>query len=193
MQFRFNDTNHLQAVLPISECWQEAPAPSEKQVQSYGLMASFVGMFLVSIVLQREFVPDAFWLTFSILVFTMPIHEFIHAFSTPGWGLTNRTVIGLQTQKGLLMPYVYFDGEQPLWRFLLTGVAPTILLTLLPILLVRFASLSHSCRVGLGFLSFFNMSISGGDLILFTWLSTHLHRRTYVRQNGWKLYWRTGK
>lgn len=193
MRFRFGAPVCSPALLPMSDGWREAPAPSEKQIQVYGLIASGVGMFLVSTALQGEFVPRGFWLTLSILVFTIPIHEFIHAFSTPAWGLTNKTVVGLQKQKGLLMPYVYFDGEQPLWHFLLTGLAPTFFLTLLPILVVRFAPLSHSYRAGLGFLSFFNVGISGGDLILFIWLLAHLHRRAWVRQNGWKLYWKAGK
>lgn len=193
MQFHFGVPNSSQASLHMSEGWREAPAPSEKQIQIYSLIASCIGMFLVSIALHREFVPKSLLVTLLILVFTMPIHEFIHAFSTPAWGLTNKTVMGLQKQKGLLMPYVYFDGEQPIWCFLLTGLAPTILLTLLPILVVRFVPLSHSHRASLGFLSFFNVAISGGDLILFIWLLTHIHPRAYVRQNGWKLYWKAGK
>lgn len=193
MQFRFGAPNSSQAPLQMSGSWREAPAPSEKQIQIYGLIASCVGMFLVSIALHREFVPRSFLVTLLILVFTVPIHELIHAFSTPAWGLTNKTVVGLQKQKGLLMPYVYFDGEQPFWRFLLTGLAPILVLTLLPILMVRFAPLSHSYRAGLGFLSFFNVGISGGDLILFIWMSAHLHRHAHVRQNGWKLYWKAGK
>jgi hypothetical protein len=188
MRFSFGNDHILQTLRPMVDSWQEAPVPSEKQVQNYGLLFSCLGMLLVSTLLHGEFVPTGFLPALLILVLTVPAHELIHALSTPSWGFSTKTVIGVQTRKGLFLPYVYYDGEQPLWHFLLTGLAPTILLTILPILVTVLFPLSSSTRAVLGFLSFFNVAISGGDLVLILWLSTHLPWRSSVHQNGWKLY-----
>jgi len=189
MRFTFGAPSNLQTLLPTG--WREVPALGEKRVQNYGLVASCLGMLLVSILLRGAFVPRGFLLPVLILLLTMPIHEFIHALSTPNWGFSTKTIVGLQKSKGVFMPYVYYDGEQSLWRFFLTGFAPTILLTVVPIMVVMLLPLSDSYRVGFGFLSFFNAAISGGDMSICIWLATRLDPRSSIRQNGWKLYWKT--
>ena len=83
MRFDFGNTNNLQTPPVMIEGWQESPALGEKRVQSYGLVASILGMVLVSILLHGAFVPSGLWPTLLILVFTMPVHELIHAVSTP--------------------------------------------------------------------------------------------------------------
>jgi len=42
----------------------------------------------------------------------------------------------------------------------------------------------------LGFLAFFNVAISGGDLVALVCLSIHLPLQARVRQYGRKLYWK---
>ena len=191
MRFNFADNINSQPFLPAMEGWQEAPSPGKKQVQGYGFVASCLGVLLVGVLLHGEFVPSGCLLTLLILVFTVPVHELIHALFTPNWGLSTKTIFGVQKSKGLFMPYVYYDDEQPLWHFLLTGLAPTIVLSVLPILIIMFAPLSHIYRAALGFLSLFNAGIAGGDWFLLVWFSTHLDVRSYVRQHEWKLYWKT--
>ncbi len=190
MRFTFENATALQTSPAVFDGWKEYPSLGEKRVQSYGFVVSCLGMVIVSLLLHGLFVPHGFWPTLLPLALTVPLHEFIHAVSTPGWGLTTKTMIGLQKSKGLFVPYVYFDGEQSLWRFLLTGLTPTIFLTVLPILAIKFASLDAPFRNGLGFLSFFNIAISGGDLAIFMWLAAQLDLRSSVRQHGWKLYWK---
>jgi hypothetical protein len=190
MRISFDTASVLQTFPPSMEGWREAPAPGEKQVQSYGLVASCLGMFLVGSLLHGAFVPSGLLPTLLLPVVTLLLHEFIHALSTPNWGLSTKTIIGLKKSKGLLMPYVYYDGGQSLWRFLWTGLAPTIFLTVLPIMVIKFVPLDASYHAGLGFVSLFNMGISGGDLVICIWLATHLDLRSSVRQNGWNLYWK---
>jgi hypothetical protein len=191
MRFNFGDNNNLQTSLPAIEGWQEAPSLAKKQVQNYGFIASCLGALLVGVLLQGEFVPRGFLPTLLVLVFTVPVHELVHAVFTPNWGLSSKTIFGVQNSKGLFMPYVYYDDEQPLWHFLLTGSAPTILLTVLPILVILVAPLNQIYRAGLGFLALFNAGIAGGDWVLLVWFSTRLDLRSYVCQKEWKLYWKT--
>jgi hypothetical protein len=96
----------------------------------------------------------------------------------------------LQRGKGLMLPYMYFDGSQPVWHMLLTGLAPVMLLTVLPVIFILFAPLNAATRANLGFLAFFNMATSGGDLVNFGWIITHLPLHATVKGNGWGLLWK---
>lgn len=190
MRFTLKNATALQPFPSVLEGWKEIPSPGEKKFQSYGFVVSCLGMLMVSMILDGTFVPHGFWPTLLPLVLTIPVHELMHALSTPGWGLSSKTIVGIQKSKALFMPYVYYDGEQTLWQFLLTGLAPTIFLTVLPIVAMKFALLEAPYRDVLGFISFFNMGISGGDLVVVMWLATQMDRHSPVRQHGWKLYWK---
>jgi hypothetical protein len=147
-------------------------------------------MLLVGVLLAGSIKPSSTWTAVLILVITLPLHELLHAVTTPTWGLSNRTVIGLQRSKGLIMPYMYYDGSQPLWHMLLSGLTPLMLLTVLPVILILFAPLNSVSRADLGFLAFFNVAISGGDLVNFFWIATHLPLHATVKGVGWSLLWK---
>lgn len=190
MRFMIGNPPVKQQTAPEGEGWRETTALGAKAVQTYGLILSIVGMLLVGISTGWSIHPSTLWTTVLMLVTILPLHELIHAITTPAWGLSNRTVIGFQRGKGLMLPYMYFDGIQALWRMLLTGLAPVVLLTILPMILIRFAPLSAPVRADLGFLAFFNAGISGGDLVIFYWLITHLPMQAAVKGSGWGLLWR---
>ena len=191
MRFQFQNQPRTQTiVLNWDSGWQEAPTPSEMKTQIYSLALSCAGMLLVGVVLHGEIVPRNSLASVLILALTLPVHELLHAFSTPGWGLSAKTVFGLRQNHGLWTPYVSFDGKQPLWRFLVTGLVPTVLLNLLPLTAVVIFPMPEPTRTGLGFLAFFNIALSGGDLFLVFWFSKSLPIRVSVRQGGWKLFWK---
>lgn len=190
MRFRFENVPEGQTDLLDTKGWQEVPALDLLMIQNYGLIAAFGGMLLVGILLRGIFRPTGTLAAVLILVFTIPLHELVHALSTPAWGLSDRTVIGIQRDKGLLLPYMYYDGEQPLRRMLLTGLAPVLVLTVLPLVFLSILPVSGPLRANLGFLAFFNVAVSGGDLVNFLWISTHLPAKVTVRHNGWGLLWK---
>lgn len=167
--------------------WRELPSIGAKRIQSAGLLVSCVGMVLVGLLLRGAVSPGSLWTAILILILTVPVHELIHAVTTPGLGFTDRTVIGIQGGKGLLLPYMYYDGSQPAWRMLLTGIAPVLLLSGLPLLVLQVVSVPEAARADLGFLAFFNAAISGGDLVNFLWISTRVPLHGVVKGNGWKL------
>ncbi len=178
---------------PLGEGWQLCPALDAKRVQNYGLLAAGAGVLLVDILLRGVITLSSLWSALLIVVLTVPVHELIHALATPGWGLTDRTAIGLQRDKGLLLPYTYYDGILPLWRFMFTGMAPLLLLTILPLVLILSVPFDNSLRTSLAFLALFNMAISGGDLVISIWSLFRLPMRSLVRQHGWSLVWKTGE
>lgn len=191
MKFIIGSPPAAELSAPLGQGWQELPGLGGKAVQNYGLAASGVAALLVGVFIHWGISPSSLWTAALILVTILPLHELVHALFTPAWGLSDRTVIGFQRGKGLLLPYMYFDGSQPLWRMLLTGLAPLLLLSVLPAVVLRFAPLTDAARADLGFLSFFNASMSGGDLVVFFWLVTRLPLRAAVKGNGWSLLWKS--
>jgi hypothetical protein len=45
-------------------------------------------------------------------VIALPLHELVHAVTTPTLGLPDSTIIGFQRDKGLILPYMYYDESQ---------------------------------------------------------------------------------
>ena len=190
MRFIFGNAPVVQGQSPVAEGWRQIPALGAKSIQTYGLIVSCIGMLLVGVLLGGSIKPSSTWTAILILIITLPLHELVHALTTPAWGLSDRTVIGLQRSKGLVMPYMTYDGSQPLWHMLLTGLAPLILLTVLPLIIIVFSPLNAALRADLSFLAFFNIAISGGDLVNFYWIATHLPMHATVKGDGWGLLWK---
>lgn len=191
MRFIFGNPPGAQMLSTMAEGWRQIPTIGAKGVQNYGLIAGCVGMLLIGVLLRGAFRPSSVWTAILILVITLPLHELVHAVTTPALGLSDRTVIGFQRGNGLMLPYMYYDGSQPLWRMLLTGLAPVIILTMLPVILILFTPLKATTRADLGFMAFFNVATSGGDLVIFFWIITHLPLHATVKGNGWGLLWKS--
>jgi hypothetical protein len=193
MRFIIGNAPEIQRSAQVSDGWQPIPSLGAKRIQNYGLLVAGVGAALVALTLQGAIQPSGLWTALLILVIAIPVHELIHALATPGWGLTDRTVIGFQGGKGLFLPYMTYAGSLPLWRMLLIGLAPTLLLSILPLVLISLLTPSSAWSADLGFLAFFNMAISGGDLVNLYWISTHVPLWATVQADGWGLLWKEGK
>ncbi len=190
MRFYFGNAPEGQARALAEEGWQSIPVLGAQRVQNYGLLVACVNMLIVGLQLHGQIRSSSIWTTLLIVVFATPLHELVHALTTPGWGRSDQTVIGLQRSKGLLLPYMYYDGIQPLMHMLFTGLAPLFLLTVLPVMVIVFAPLSSQLRADLAFLAFFNVAISGGDMVNIFWIITHLPLHAKVQHNGWGLLWK---
>ncbi len=190
MRIHFGNAPQLETVGQSGEGWRQAPALSARRVQRYGLIVACGSMLLVAALLRGSITPSSIWAALLILVFATPLHEFVHALATPSWGLTDHTVIGFQRGSGLFLPYMYYDGSLPLWRMLLIGLAPIVLLTGLPLSLLLLTPPSGALRADLGYLAFYNAAISGGDLVNFAWILSRVPLRATVQQNGWGLLWK---
>lgn len=172
------------------EGWRSFRGLGAKGVQVYGLAVGCVGMVFLSVLFHGKISPYSPLMGLLILILTLPLHELIHAFTTPAWGFSDRTIIGLQSGKNLMLPYMYFDGTQPVWRLLLTGLAPMMVLTVLPVVCILFVPLDPALRADLSFLAFLNVATSGGDLVNFFCVITGLPLGATVKGNGWGLLWK---
>ncbi len=190
MRFYFGNAPEGQAHTLAKEGWQSIPILGAKRVQNYGLLVACVNMLVVGLLLHGEIRSSSIWTTLLIVVFATPLHELVHVLTTPGWGRSDQTVIGLQRSLGLLLPYMYYDGSQPLIRMLITGLAPLLILTVLPVLILFVTPLRSPLRADLAFLAFFNVAISGGDMVNIFWIVTHLPLQATVQRDGWGLLWK---
>lgn len=170
--------------------WRSFHGLGAKAIQTYGLAVGCAGMLFLSTLFRGKISPHGPLMELLILILTLPLHELIHAFATPAWGFSDRTIIGLQSGKNLMLPYMYFDGTQPVWRFLLTGLAPMMVLTVIPVVFILFVPLDSALRADLSFLAFFNVATSGGDLVNFFCVITRLPLGATVKGNGWGLLWK---
>jgi hypothetical protein len=136
MRYYFGNSPEGRAHTLVKESRQYIPVLGAKRVQNYGLLVACLNMLIVGLLIHGENQSSSIWTTLLIVVFATPLHELVHALATLGWGCSDQTVIGLQRSQGLLLPYMYDDGSQPLMRMLLTGLAPLLILTALPALIL---------------------------------------------------------
>ncbi len=193
MRFTFGNPPEMEKSAPVDEGWRSIPSLGPKRVQNYGLLMGGVVAVLVAFALHGAIQPSSLWIASVIVIFVIPFHELVHALATPGWGFTDRSVIGFQGGKGLFLPYMTYTGSLSLWRMLLSGLAPILLLSGLPVVLIWFLPAGGRWSADLGFLAFFNAAIAGGDWVSYVWISTHVPMHATVRGNGWELLWKVGK
>ena len=125
---------------------------------------------------------DLMLLTFALLL--LP-HEAVHAVATPGWGRSNRTVLGFWTKRAL--PYAAYLGEwtrgQALWCLL----APFAVLSVVPLSVILVAGYDNPALF-----QFFavNAVASSGDFLQVPMLLLGIPRGATLRNKGWQTYWR---
>jgi hypothetical protein len=111
MRFYFGNAPEARLPSPLSENWQELSALGAKRVQNFGLLAACAGMLLVGILLRGAFRASTLWTTVLVLIITPPLHELIHALTTPAWGSTDRIMTHLP-----LYATVKMNGWGLLWK-----------------------------------------------------------------------------
>ena len=122
------------------------------------------------------------------IVILIPIHEFVHAISTPSWGMTNKTVVGFWLRK--IMPYAFYTAAWNRSRVIWFLVMPFLILTVLPATGMCFWKLDspvlyHFILVHAG--------LSGGNILQVPIFLFQVPRHAVVRNKGWNSYWRAQK
>jgi hypothetical protein len=112
-------------------------------------------------------------------------HEVVHLVALPKYGLTSETVVGFWPQK--VTPYVSHEGELSRNRYLIVGLMPFLLLSVVPLLVgLLFAWMP----LWLVVLSIINGFISAGDIINAILLVSQTPRSAMVRSKGLETWWR---
>jgi hypothetical protein len=116
---------------------------------------------------------------------TVIVHECLHALAYPGFGLTDRTLIGAWPSR-LLFYAAHLDALSRN-RWLLVYLLPLIVLSVLPLLAWRVCGLYSGL---LHFVSLLNGLASSGDLLMVLLMLLQVPRRAKLRNKGWCSWWR---
>jgi hypothetical protein len=119
------------------------------------------------------------------------LHEVIHALLMPCFGLTPRTLIAVWPQK--LLFYAHHIDRMPRNQFLLVFLGPLIVLTGLPLVLISLLAQfpgTLTAQLWLAAIALFNGVSACGDIIGFGLILFQIPARAFVRNQGWKSYWK---
>ncbi len=135
------------------------------------------------------------WLvTAAVLVLFIPLHESFHLLGQPGWGGSERSVVVLWPAK--LRFGVYYEGCMSRRRWLAMRLAPFVLLSLLPVVvlaLLQFFNQVVDLEVGLSILMIVNALGSGADLLAALAVLTTVPSRGQLCFQDGRGYWRPGE
>lgn len=119
------------------------------------------------------------------LVALVAVHELIHAMVHPQGGKSDKTVVGFWPSR--LLFYAAYDGELTRNRFIAILAMPTLVLTVLPLLLAIVTRQSHWL---VAWLSSMNVLFACGDVFGILLLAFQIPARTVCHNSGWRTYWR---
>ena len=187
---------------PEQEGWSPIREPGPVAVQflavpfALAALVLLVGLFLL-VLPHQELKPELVFINLPflgvmlLLIVIIPVHELIHAFLTPGFGLTDKTVIGIWPSR--LLFFAYYDEALSRNRFLVVFLAPFFVLSLLPVglaVLARLLPVHPSLLPSLVLLSLLNGAAASGDLLGFTLVWMQIPSKAQVRNKGWRTYWK---
>ena len=121
----------------------------------------------------------------------IPLHELVHLVWHPRLGFSDQSVLVLWPSK--LRFGVYFEGCMSRTRWLLMRMAPFVLLSLIPaVLLAIFQNIpfNHFFRTSVEVLMVVNGVGSGGDVIAVLLVLFQVHPSAWMCFRGGRAYWK---
>lgn len=134
---------------------------------------------------QFVMTPATLLYSLAALVVLVVVHELAHMLVLPRFGSTPATVVGFWPSK--FTPYVSFEGELARNRYMIVGLTPFVLLSLVPLLAGALLGWAPTWLVAL---STVNAFASSGDLINAGLLAAQVPRDGVVRSKGLATWWR---
>ena len=114
------------------------------------------------------------------------VHELIHAAVHPQCGRSEATILGLWPSR--LLFYAHYDGELTRNRFVNILAMPTIIVTVVPLVVAIMTNRSHAL---VAWVSTWNALFSCGDLFGILLLLFQVPSRAICRNQGWRTYWKS--
>ena len=134
--------------------------------------------------------PNPFLVFLIVLVFSIPIHELVHLFTHPQFGLSNKSIFGLWLSRGMF--YAHYEGAVSRNRFLSILAAPYLILAWPPVIIL--ALIDSSVPVVyveiLVMVAFINSVLPAGDVLGFFIMMSQIPSSACVKNKGWKSYWK---
>jgi len=152
-----------------------------------------IALLVLSFLVCRAFVgPDEFrldmvnmTLVYWTIAILIPIHEFVHAISTPSWGMSDRTVVGFWPRK--VLPYAIYTDALTRTQIIWFIVMPFLTLTVLPAIGMCILELDTPI---LYYCILINAGLSGGDIVQVPVFLSQVPRHAIIRNRGFESYWK---
>ena len=171
------------SVIGIPLCAAMALGWSQVPVTSVGLRIYTGGLGLQA----GAIVAPILILLMGVLSFAalIVVHELLHAFAFPGFGLSPATILGVWPRR--FLPYADHHGPLPCWRFIMVGLSPFVFLSLVPLAVSSLAGTGSPFWV---LVSVVNALVSGGDALIVVVVLSQVPLGAVVRNKGWDTWWR---
>ncbi len=136
--------------------------------------------------------PPAPWgAVLATLLLYIPVHEFLHLIWQPHFGLSAQSVLVVWPSR--LRFGIYYDGCMSRTRWLVMRLAPLVVLSLIPaVVLAIFQNtpFNHTIRTMLEVLLVVNGVGSGGDAVAMVLVLFQVPRPAQICFRGGRAYWK---
>ena len=190
MRFHVGPIPESGTFAPAEQGWEamREPNPLLMQLVALPFLALGVGLTVIAIIEftnidLRLLTPTRF---LSICLILVPAHELIHAACYPRNQPSSDALIGFWPRR--LLFYAHFDGPMRRNRFVAVLLAPTLALTAVPVALAACAGFASPLIAGVAVV---NSAFAYGDLFGAFLVAIQVPRTAWVRNKGWRTYWRS--
>jgi len=192
MRFKLGPLPENEDFHPSETGWRKVRDPNAVLLHLLALPTAIALVFLTFLVCRPLFGRDMFnigaldmTMVYWGVALLVPIHELIHAVSTPSFGMSDKTVVGFWYQR--LLPYAVHTDALTRTRIMWLLAMPFLVLTILPVTgmwLLRLDSpfLCHFILI--------NAGGCAGDLVQAPIFLSQVPRHGLVRNKGVESYWR---
>jgi len=134
--------------------------------------------------------PNPFLVFLVVVVISIPIHELVHLLTHPGYGRSDKSILGLWLSRGMF--YAHYEGAVSRNRFLSILAAPYLILAWFPVIIL--AAIDTSVPIEyvefLVMAALTNSVLPAGDVMGFLLLASQVPSSACVKNKGWKSYWK---
>jgi hypothetical protein len=175
---------------PAEDGWQKLREPPMWVVtRIISLPISLVLAFIAAVLVIRITEITSEGLTgaglIAVFVFTVAVHELVHASINPDRGLSERTTLGFWPSR--LIFFVHYEGSRSKRNYMLCLLAPFLLLSFLVLVASHYFGWSSWI---LGAVIILNAALSSVDVFNFFVTMFGVPNSSEVQNHGWDTYWR---
>ena len=189
MKFKLGPLPENEDFHPSETGWRRLREPSPILLSTLAIPTALALMGLTFFFLKMFTAQETFRIDMTLvwwaIVILGPIHELVHAISTPSWGLSDKTVVGFWPRR--LLPYTIYTDALNRSRIIWFLVMPFLTLTVLPA--IGMCIFRQDCPV-LNHFILVHAGLSSGDIVQLPIFYFQVPRHALVRNKGYKSYWR---
>jgi len=171
-----------------SQLREPAPQDFVRRSQVAGLALGVIALGVWTSISATPLWPNptaAVLAALPIFAGILPLHEAVHGFFHPGWGLSTASIYGVWPSHGLF--YALYSGELSRNRLLLVLLAPLVCMSAIPLLFSVAVGVPHWLVVEVAILS---ACIAGGDVTAIVIVLAQVPANAFIRNVGYYTWWR---